>query len=346
MKIVLLIGSFVPHQMTLIYTLIEKYNAEIHAVSVSKNYTYCPEGIANLKTYKLHDFTTQDLLQKILAIDPDIIVSAGWMIPEYNRICKKLKIATNIPIVAMSDTPWYNSFKQKINALIARFHVKTKFTHIWVAGFYQYDYARKLGFSNDQIIYNCLSADTTLFRKISIAKKAENYPKNFLYIGRYTEIKGLRNLADAWSAVIDKKDWTFTLVGAGKMGDELRANDGFIVKDYMTQDFLLNEMQNAGCFVLPSLHEPWALVIHEAAAAGLPIICTKTCGAAPHFVIDNFNGLKIENDSVYELTKSIEAIIQKTTAELTEYSYNSRNLSDAISPEKGAANLMQLLKKQ
>jgi len=42
-------------------------------------------------------------------------------------------------------------------------------------------------------------------------------------------------------------------------------------------------LENSGCFILPSRYEPWALVIHEAACAGLPIICTNVCGTVDHF---------------------------------------------------------------
>ena len=47
---------------------------------------------------------------------------------------------------------------------------------------------------------------------------------------------------------------------------------------------------SCGVFVLPSIYEPWALVLQEFAAAGLPILCSSICGASPHFVINNYNG--------------------------------------------------------
>ena len=101
----------------------------------------------------------------------------------------------------------------------------------------------------------------------------------------------------------------------------------------MSQEDLLHEMQNAGCFVLPSIHEPWALVIHEAAAAGLPIICTETCGAAPHFVINNYNGKIIKPKSSNSLQTAMEEIMNMTSSELIDFSAKSRLLSTSINPE-------------
>lgn len=42
----------------------------------------------------------------------------------------------------------------------------------------------------------------------------------------------------------------------------------------MPQEELAEELEKAGAFILPSVTEPWALVIHEAACAGLPILAS------------------------------------------------------------------------
>lgn len=343
MKICFLIGDFVPHQILSIKTLTEKYNAEVLVFYVGRYVTETPKGLKNTSIFQYKSMSKTEILGKIKSYNPHIVITAGWMIPEYNWICKRLRKSFDFPIVAMSDTPWYGTIKQIINVGLSPLHLKKAFTHLWVAGIRQYDYARKLGFSNEQIIFNSLSADNFIFNQVDIEIKKTIYPKNFIYIGRYTEIKGLRNLAEAWSSIDDKKGWTFTLVGAGEMYKELQEYDNFIIKNYMNQDLLLQEMQNAGCFVLPSLKEPWALVIHEAAIAGLPIICTETCGAAAHFVINGYNGYRINDNDIMDLKAKMELIINRTQEELVEFSNCSRKLSQFITPEIQTASIMQLL---
>lgn len=343
MKSVFLIIDYVPHQIVSIKTLIEKYNYNVLAFHVGKLQNNLPHNLQNFSTKQYQSLSKEEILNEIKLYEPDIVVTAGWMISEYNWVCKELRKTVDIPIVAMSDTPWYGTWRQKINTLISPFHVKKAFTHLWVSGIRQYDYARKLGFSNNQIIFNSLSADTETFNKVSTEKKQSFYPKNFLFIGRFTSVKGLSNLMKAWSEIQDKKGWTFTLIGQGEMEKELIESKDFIVKDYMSQSNLIKEMENSGCFVLPSLQEPWALVIHEAAIAGLPIICTETCGAAPHFVINNYNGFRIKNNSVEDLKNKLVAIINLKEQELYGFSLNSRKLSKSISPEIQTASLMQVL---
>lgn len=343
MKVCYLIGDYVPHQVLSIKTLIEKMDAKVLAFHVGRYVKETPKDFNNFSTYHFQSLPKEQILEKIMQFSTDIIVTSGWMIPEYNWICKKLKKNMDFPIVAMSDTPWYGTWKQKINSLISPFHTKKSFTHIWVAGIRQYDYARKLGFTNEQIIFNSLSADTGIFHQADIKSKTYNYPKNFLYIGRYTEVKGLRNLINAWTSIKEKKGWTFTLIGAGDMAEELRSNKNFIVKEYMSQEKILEEMKLSGCFVLPSLKEPWALVIHEATAAGLPILCTETCGAAPHFVINNYNGYRIQDNSIEDLKEKLERIIHMDKMVLLEYGERSRKLSQSINPEIQMASLLQLI---
>lgn len=344
-KIILLIASYVPHQVITIKSLIGIYEAELHSFSISKDFEYIPADIDGLYTYRQEDFTKQELLEKILFQNPDILVTAGWMISDYVWVAKRIKKQLDIPVVAYSDTPWYGTFRQRVNALISPFHVKKAFTHIWVAGIYQYYYARKLGFANDQIIFHSLSADVDLFKKVDIEAKRGKYSKNFIYIGRFTSVKGLDILQNAWHNIKDKKGWTLTLVGAGEQKEKLEKDSSIIIKDYMNHSELINELQQSGCFVLPSRKEPWALVIHEAAAAGLPIVCTKTCGASAHFVIDGYNGYKVDTNSETSLQYAMEQIINADMATLMRYSTNSRNLSNSITPEMTAASLMQLLEK-
>lgn len=342
-KMFFLIRTYVPHTLTTVLNLLESYSVDIHIVSVSESYSWIPDNQKNLKTYKLKDYGKDNVLKLIKNVKPDILICAGWMTKEYNWICRKTMNMFDIPVVGMSDTPWYGTFRQNINAFIAPFHVRRLFSHIWVSGIKQYDYARRLGFSNGNIIFNSLCADNYIFNNVCIKDKQDNYPKNFLYIGRYTNVKGLYNLMRAWSSIEDKRGWTFTLIGNGDMKEQLENSEQFIVKDYMDQNLLLQEMKEAGCFVLPSLFESWALVIHEAACASLPIICTETCGASSHFVIDNFNGFKIENNSVSDLKAKIELIINTSDEELMRFGKNSRVLSESITPIIQSASIMQLL---
>lgn len=342
MKIVYLVGSYVPHQLTSMNTLVEEYKVNILSYSISEKFKYIPEKKENFQPILFKDQPKKQVYQDIIKFNPSVLVVAGWMIKDYVWIAKQIKKNTKIKVVAMSDTPWYGTLKQKINAWISPLHLKKAFDFLWVAGYRQYDYARKLGFANNQIIFNSLSADNKLFHNVDINKKRTNYPKNFLYVGRFAPEKGLNILLEAWEKIQDKQGWTLTLIGDGPLKNEFIHREDISIKDYMAHDELLMEMQNAGCFVLPSLHESWALVIHEAACAGLPIICTEVCGAAPHFVIDKFNGFQVNKGDSQDLANKIVLLMNHTDKELIEMSTKSRVLSNRISPDITLASLLAI----
>jgi glycosyltransferase involved in cell wall biosynthesis len=342
MKAVFLIIDYVPHQVLAIKSLIATCNAQVQAYHVGKFNTHIPV-LNQFNTTAYNSLKKQEIYTQIVNYNPDLVVVAGWMIPEYVWVAKKLKKELNVPIVSYSDTQWYGTIRQKINALISPFHVKKAFTHIWVAGIYQFEYARRLGFKKENIIFHSLSADTALFETIDINKKSLNYPKNFVYIGRFSEEKGVSYLFDAWKQIKDKKGWTLTLIGDGHLKESFKNKKDVVIEDYMSQDLLLNEIQNSGCFILPSTHESWALVLHEAAVAGLPIICTDVCGAAPHFVLHNYNGKVVSPNSSDTLKKAIEEIISLDEDQLIEFSNRSRKFGQTIDSEISIQSLINLI---
>jgi len=342
MKAVFLIIDYVPHQVLTIRKLIEEQKCSILAYHVARFNANIPV-LDNFVTTHYKNQKKEEILANIISFNPDIVVVAGWMIPEYVWVAKKLIKILKVPIVSYSDTQWYGTIRQRINTLISPFHVKKAFTHIWVAGIYQFEYARKLGYKKEEIILNSLTADVDLFRNVNLDNKLKKYPKNFIYIGRFSTEKGLAVLVKAWDAIIDKKEWTLTLIGDGILKDNFRSYKSIIIKDYMNQAALIHEMQNSGCFILPSLKEPWALVLHEAAVSGLPIVCTDICGAAPHFVINGYNGYKVKANDVIDMQNALVKIINMNNFELYSFSCKSRELGFHISPDISINSLLQLL---
>lgn len=341
MKIVFLVINYMPHQLVSMKSVIKYYNANVYAFNYKDEHTI-PNNIKNLQTYQLKSFNRNQFLKKIIEINPEMMVVAGWAVKDFVWVSKQIRKQLHIPVVSYSDTQWRGTWKQKINSLISRWHLKKAFSHLWVAGIYQFEYARKLGYAKRDIIYNSLNCDLDLFSQTALKLKQNKYPKNFLFIGRFVPVKGLDLLIEAWQQIEDKKGWTLTLIGDGPLKEQFRNIVDVEIKDFMPQDLLIKEMEQAGCFVLPSVFEPWALVIHEAAASGLPIIATENCGAAPHFVISGWNGFQVKPDA-NSVKIALQNIMELTDIQLMHYSENSRRLAQSITPQLGAAHLMSIL---
>lgn len=339
----------------ILYTELMPYNICVVEEFCSRGYTvhivrktekcltpYMPPFIPNVTMYDRSSFTYSTLLMKVYEIQPDIIWVAGWIDKVYCKVCEVYKSKKHIPVVASSDTQWRGG-KQWLNVLFSPFRHKRWFSHIQIAGIWQYEYARRLGFSPSQILLPCLSANISLFDGVDVERKINSYPKNLLFVGRFAQEKNLPFLLEAWNSIQNRKEWTLTLIGNGPLKKVLEKEPDVIIKDFMSQDKIVDEMQNAGAFILPSVFEPWALVLHEAAAGGLPILASNCCGAVPYFVLENYNGHLFIPGDVSSISNAIQHLIDTPKEELIRMSYRSRELSKRITPELVANTLLSVI---
>ena len=102
-----------------------------------------------------------------------------------------------------------------------------------------------------------------------------------LFIGRLTDVKGVRQLAAAWGAVAAQRAGAWLVVlGSGELEHELRdifANSGCGERVVMRTEFVDEQERIAhyaasDVVVLPSTYEPFGLVAAEAMACGKPAV--------------------------------------------------------------------------
>jgi len=343
-NIVYLYAELQPSTINVIRELLKIKDVKIFVVHWDNNKLapYMTPAIKNVVYINRSEFCAGTLYRKIIEINPSIIYTSGWMDGAYLSVCKKIKGNLDIPIIAGSDTKWKGG-KQWINVIASPIKHRRCFTHIHVAGIWQYEYARRLGFSESKILMHNLSADVSILERVKIEHKMNNYPRKLLFIGRFYPVKGLKFLVDAWDKIENKNEWVLTLVGSGPEKEMLLKHSAIEVKNFMSQEQLVFEFQDAGCFILPSIEEPWGVVLHEAAAAGLPILSSNICGAVPYFVMNNYNGITFPPGNVEQIKIALEKIINSEDVDLLEMSHNSRKLSQRITPEIVARTLLSVL---
>jgi glycosyltransferase involved in cell wall biosynthesis len=329
---------------------LESQGAELHVVNWDKK-KLTPHKLKHndaINFYIRSSFSTTDLIKLVQSINPDCIVVSGWMDFGYLRASRVALRDLNIPIVCCLDAQWNNTIKQNIARLISSTGIlKFFFTNMWVSGAYQYEYARKLNFSKYEIVFDLYSADLALFHqayKENKSKKIASYPKKFIYVGRFEPVKNINLLLEVWDDIKPfREGWNLTFIGDGSLKGEIEKTEDVTIKKFLTQPELVEEVKTSGCFVLPSHYEPWGVVLHEFAAAGLPIICSDICGASSSFVISGKNGYKFKSNCKKSLTDKFLKIILLSDYELNNMSKASFSLSKRVSPETSAANLISLL---
>lgn len=343
--ILILYTELMPYNVAVIRALIKK-DCRVHVVlqDTDKKTPYYPSEEEGVTYYKRSSFAkVSHLYMLVKRLAPDLIWTAGWLDPGYNKVVGAVRRKMHIPVVAGSDTQWRGG-RQWLNVFTAFFRHHRWFSHLFVAGEWQMEYARKLGFREDQILKHNLSADVDLFTRIDLSVREKQYPRRLLYVGRFSKEKGLNYLLEAWKSIPDKKGWRLTLIGNGPERDKLCNIQDVEVLDFMDQSALLLEMTVSGAFILPSVFEPWALVLHEAACAGLPILSSNRCGAVTCFVKEQGNGYLFIPDNVFSIRRSIEKLITAGEDNWLRMGKNSRKLSLQITPEKVAETLLTVLR--
>ena len=336
------------YQIPIFKEFVNIHKAEVHVVhwDHKKLTHYIPPTFNGICYYNKSSLNKNSLFELAENINPNIIYISGWMDKDYLSVVKIFK-KKGIPIVAGLDDQWKGNLRQLSKLLLSRLLLSKYFSHGWVAGPYQYEFAKIIGFKNHQIIFNCLSADTNLFNNYflkSIINKDNNYPHRFLYAGRLERVKGVDLLIEAWNGIHHKKkDWDLCIIGNGSLRPFLLKQNNIILKDFIQPEYLFEEINSSGCFILPSRSEKWGLVLHEYSAAGLPIICSDVCGAAPVFLTPKYNGFTFKANNVKALQNSMINIINNSDQDLITMARKSHKNGQKITPELSAASFLSLL---
>lgn len=343
--VLILYTELMPYNVVVIKELVKK-GCRVHVVlqDTNKKTPYLPPLLDGVTYYNRSAIVDFDYLYSLVKkLNPDLIWTAGWIDPLYNKVAGMVREKLSIPVVASSDTQWRGG-KQWLNVLTSCFRHRKWFSHMFVAGEWQVKYARKLGFRPDQILMHNLSADVELFSRIDLDSRAVDYPKRLLYIGRFAQEKGLLDLLKAWKSISDRKGWQLTLIGNGPEKEKLTGYPDVEILDFMDQKDLLKVMENSGTFILPSVFEPWALVIHEAACAGLPILASNCCGAVASFLREEENGYLFIPGNIPSIRSSIEKLLMLPKDHLLQMGKNSRKQGMQITPKRVADTLLSVLK--
>jgi glycosyltransferase involved in cell wall biosynthesis len=325
------------------YFLQKNPEAEVHIVRfpVNKEAPFVFDQTHNLFLYQRDEFTSMELIDFAKSLQPDIVLCSGWVDKSYLKICRYFH--NTVPCILILDNHWSGNWKQWILRIFSRFTLHRMFTEVWVPGLPQKEYALKLGFKEKKIQIGFYCADTTLYSKYyHKLKQTQTLNSNFLVVARYIPAKGLENLWNAFAELKDKgelKEWELYCVGAGQDFETRKIHPAIHHVGFKQPHEIGEIIEKTNVFVLPSLFEPWGVVVHEYAAAGYPMLLSKNVGAASAFLIPNENGYIFDPLSKESIQEGLKKMILLNSEKINEMGQKSILLSETISPEKWAQTL-------
>lgn len=172
--------------------------------------------------------------------------------------------------------------------------------------------------------------ETTNFLKNEIVTS-----HNFIFVGRLIPEKNLDILINCFQRlkqeVSQAKDWGLVILGSGEEEEKLnqlknrQPEDIFMFKgvDWQTVPKYLSR---ANCLVLPSISEPWGLVVNEAMICGLSVIVSDKCGCKDDLV--NGNGFVFKSGNKTELFNAMSKIVINENSNKDLGSISKLNIRD------------------
>lgn len=297
--------------------------------------------IQNRYTWK-NDVETNTLRSKLKSFGPEILVFAGWHIPSYREIARAhAKVCWRVMTM---DNPWRGTLRQWAGCAMSPFFIRPIADAVWLPGERQAVFAKKLGFKTGEILRGVYSCDAPFFETVYLDRTSEGkaLPRSFLFVGRFVAAKGIRTLARAYGLYREKSSapWPLVCCGAGPLQCVLEGQPGIEVAGFIQPEDMVKRFKSGGCLVLPSAFEPWALVVHEAASAGLLVLASDQVGAAVHLVQPDYNGYIFERDDFHGLAELMMKISNMSDERICEMSEASHMMSLQYSPKRWATTLI------
>ncbi|MBS3915742.1 MAG: glycosyltransferase family 4 protein [Bacteroidetes bacterium] len=320
---------------------------EIHVIHypVNSEAPFQFETTENLFLYTREGMEIEDLWDIYSNTSPEVIFCSGWNDAFYNKFVKA--VCKTVPVYLCFDNIFRYTPKQIGGLLIARWMFRGVYAGVWVPGSRQREFAKLLGFKESRIFTGFYSTDTGKFGEMyqhAKAAKLEQFPKRFLCVARYVPQKGLEYLWEAFAELCAEQntEWELWCAGTGENFEHRLIHNkiihlGFVQpKDF---DKLINQ---TGVFVLPSMFEPWGVVVNEFAAAGFPLVLSRKVGSSAEFLVEGENGYLFSPGNKKQIKSGLRKMMNASKEECLAMGEASRKIADKYNAVSWSATLTKL----
>jgi glycosyltransferase involved in cell wall biosynthesis len=293
------------------------------------------------------------IIRRLRSFDPDVIITGSiGIVSLMSWVAARKK---KIPVILWTEGMLgADGILGKIARPLRRFLVRKAAACI-ASSSSAVEMFRYYGASKDQVVLSMICPDIEPFReKVKIATKEKESLKRamelsgpvVLYVGQIETRKGVDFLLKTFELVLGTiPDANLLIVGSGSKGKqyqrdmspELRSRVtwcGFIQQEELPAYYAV-----ADVFALFSLQEPFGLVVTEALAASLPVVCSKFTGASYDLVEQGRNGYIIHPKEIKENAARFITLLTDDALRAT-MSFHSENILEKCSVENAAMSMI------
>jgi glycosyltransferase involved in cell wall biosynthesis len=356
-RIAVLWSEFPPYVAACVQALAMRAGVEISVVRYAYPADKPFDARARSLTIPVYTISARDPLRHqwdelgalLRDFEPNVAIVSGWAIPAFNRAARYVRQRGGT-VICTSDNPWRGNLKHTLGAVFAKPLFRCRYAALFVPGERARPLANALGFTGKRLITGSYSCDWPLYAGAYGRLREDSdhgWPHAFIFVGSLIERKGLPDIIEAYRAYRLEVDnpWELWVVGDGPLRSSLETGEGIVPLGFKQPVECAELMARAGAFILASHSEPWGVVIHEAATAGLPVLCTDICGAAADLVSDGHSGYLFEPGDADHLRALMVRLTQMSDQQLETMGRNSHELSKQFTPELWADRLLRGLER-
>ena len=291
---------------------------------------------------------------------PDAVAIVGYSRPESRaalRWCRR----NGRPAILMSESGRIDRprvwWKEAVKS-----HWVRRFSAALVGGPRHRDYLIDLGMPRNRIAFGYNAVDNAYFTReaerarAAAAAAAPLRAPYFLAVSRFSPEKNIpaliRGFAHYRRASAGTVPWDLVLCGDGPGRSDVDAavrasgfahaihRPGFLQAPELTPWYAF-----ASAFVLPSVSEPWGLVVNEAAASGLPLLVSNRAGCVDTLVSEppSASGRKFYPRDEDAIAGALTWMADRTPAERDAMGRRAREIADQWGPERFATGTLEAI---
>lgn len=298
------------------------------------------EKIERIHIYRFH----KKAFKYALKNDVDCIIVSAFcgvnnlkLLKKYNKSIKIIFDSTGlnkqiVREILEKEYSLYPDICKNINGVL---HYNEKEEKLEIEHFKYFDYCITTGkFSKDIYIGHNYFDENRIY-DIFYGADIDNFYYNkrrtasvlrCVYIGNINVLKGIPTLLKAFDELVNDSV-ELTLIGnpiPSNMVSEKYKNIKFI--GYVLHDLLPKVIHDYDIMIFPSLMDGFGLVVVEAMASGIPVICSKNSGACD-LIVDGVNGFVIDPYKYTDIVKKIR-LINNNRSMIDGLSINARKTAE------------------
>lgn len=286
---------------------------------------------------------------------PDVLVGDGFY--QWTSFALAYRLRHGTPLVVTYERTAHTERNAQRLRIAYRRLVMRYVDALSVNGRLAHEYSEWLGMPGDRITEGQMVADTanlavhtadvSLEARMALRQRWGSPDLVFLFIGQLIPRKGVRELLEAWELLESRVpgNWCLVLVGAGEAEVALReqvASLGLrqvVFEGHVDYDAIAPYYAAADAFVIPTLEDNWSLVVPEAMACGLPVLCSTYNGCHPELIKSGGNGWVFDPLDATDTFSALELCVRRKDG-LVEMGQRSRQIVANHTPEHAARAIL------